>query len=305
MKAVICTKYGPPEVLRFEEVEKPAPKDNEVLVRVCATTVHRGDVRIRGFTVPPEMWLMARIALGITGPRRKILGLELSGEIESVGKDVKKFKVGDQVFASTGFSGAYAEYKCLPEDGVLATKPAGMTHEEAAAGMPTGGVLALRLLRKGNIHGGQKILIYGASGSIGTYAVQLARHFGAEVTGVCSTANLELVKSLGADRLIDYTREDFTEMEGRYDVVLDAVAKIPRAKCRKILAPRGSYISAHDDVESKKVEDLLFLKALAEEGKLRPVIDRIYPWEQIVEAHRYVDEGHKKGNVVITVQKDN
>lgn len=307
MKAILHEKYGPPEVLHFKEVEKPTPKDNEVLIKVYATTVHRGDTRMRGFKVPRSMWLMARLALGIRGPKKKILGMELAGEIEAVGEDVTLFNAGDQVFASTfgvGFGG-YAEYKCMPEGGILALKPSNLTDEEAAAGLATGGQTALQFLRRGKIEKGHKVLVYGASGSVGTFAVQLAKHFGATVTGVCSTGNLELVKSLGADSVIDYTQEDFTEKGEKYDFVFDAVGKLPKRKGKKALTPKGKFISVHDKLDEENVENLVFLGELVEAGKLKPVIDRTYSWEQIVEAHRYVDMGHKIGNVVITVRQHN
>jgi NADPH:quinone reductase-like Zn-dependent oxidoreductase len=302
MKAIVASKFGGPEVLQLKNVDKPDPKDNEILVKVHATTVTVGDRRMRSLDVPPLFWLPARLTLGFSKPKHPIYGMELAGEVEAIGKGVTRFKVGDAVFASTLAEnfGAHAEYKCLPEDGLVFTKPQNMTYEEAAA-VPIGAPTALRLLRKGKIQRGQKVLIYGASGSVGTYAVQIAKSFGAEVTGVCSTANLEMVKSLGADQVIDYTQEDFSTGGARYDAIFDTVGKCPKSQSAKALTPNGVYVTIAQLNTKQSVEEFTFIKGLIEAGKLSAVIDRCYRLEQIVEAHRYVDTGRKAGNVVIQV----
>ena len=325
MKAVVCTKYGPPQVLQVKDIEKPLPKENEVLIKIYATTVSAADYRVRSFEVPASFWLPARLMLGLRKPRKAILGMELSGEIESIGKDVKLYKKGDKIFAATLQTfGAYAEYICLPEDGPIALKPTNTTYEEAAA-IPIGARTAFHYLKNiGNIKPEQKVLIYGASGSVGTYAVQLAKYFGAEVTGVCSTANLELVKSLGADKVIDYTTDDFTKNFETYDIIFITKDKCPFLACKKALSENGAYFNIGRSIpsllmiwtsmtSSKKIvvgknspetaEALIILKKMIEKGQLKPVVDRNYLLDQIVEAHRYVDKGHKKGNVVITVNQ--
>jgi len=327
MKAIVWTKYGPPDVLQLKEVEKPTPKDNEVLIRIVATTVTAGDCELRSLKFPIFLKLVMRLWRGLIKPKEtSILGTELAGEVEAVGKDVKLFNEGDQVFGSAGVNfGANAEYICLPEkpgemEGGVAIKPVNMTYEEAAA-VPFGGRDALHFLRKGNIHSGQKILINGAGGSIGTFAIQLAKYFGAEVTAVDSTAKLDMLRSIGADQVIDYTQEDFTEKGEIYDVIFDVVGKISFSRSDKSLKQNGTYLLANPGSQmvrglwtsmtrSKKVimeaasgtiEDLVFLRELIEAGKIKSVIDRTYQLAQIAEAHSYVETGQKKGNVVITV----
>lgn len=325
MKAIVYTEYGSPDVLQLKEVEKPTPGDNDVLIKVHAATVTTGDVNMRGFTfVPPGFGPLPRLMFGLNAPKKTILGTELAGEIEAVGKDVKRFKPGDQIFGiGSDRVGAYAEYVCRPEQGALAIKPANMTYEEAAA-VSFGAGTALFFLRDlAHIQSGQKILVIGASGGVGNYAVQLARYYGAEVTGVCSTANIDMVKALGADKVIDYTQEDFTKNGETYDFIFDTVVgKASFARCKNSLKPNGLYLAIAGGPKemlqtlwtsitggkkvitgspAEKPEDLMFLKALIEAGKLKAVIDRCYPLEQTAEAHRYVDTGRKKGNVVVSV----
>ena len=323
MKAIVCTKYGPPEVLQLQEVEKPVQKDDEVLIRIYGTTVTAGDTELRGLKFPFFMRLLMRLGLGFRRPRKKILGQELAGQIESVGKDVTRFKIGDQIFASTAFRfGTYAEYVCLPSTYVMEKKPTNMSYEEAAA-VITGGFNALYFLRKGNIQSGQKVLIRGASGTIGTFGIQLAKYYGAEVTGIGNPNSLEMMKSLGADKVIDYTKEDFTKSDETYDVIFDVIGKSSFSGFVRSLKENGIYLLANTGarkvrklmtsgqkvITGKKLiyknEDLNFLKELIEAGKLKSAIDRRYPLEQIPEAHRYVETGQKTGNVVITVEHNN
>jgi NADPH:quinone reductase-like Zn-dependent oxidoreductase len=326
MKAIVCTKYGPPDVLQLKDVEKPTPKDNEVLIRIYATTVTAGDCGLRSLKFPLLLQLLARIGFGFRGPRKKILGQELAGEIEAVGKEVTRFRQGDQVFGWSDLGlGAYAEYTCLPEKGVLAIKPSNITYEEAAA-LPVGGLDAVYFLRRGRIQSGQKVLINGAGGSIGTFAIQLAKYFGADVTAVDSTGKLDLLRSIGADQVIDYTQADFTNNGQRYDLILDVVASRSIFDYKRALSPKGMGVIIGGSLATifqalllgpwisltgrkklglliyKQNQDLVFMKELLEAGKVVPVIDRRYPLSEVAEALRYFGEGHVKGKVVITLE---
>ena len=311
MKAIICTKYGPPEVLQLREVEKPTPKDDEVLIKIHATAVTASDIFIRGSQIPILFLIPMRLYIGLTRPRKSIIGLVLAGEVESIGKDVKRFRIGDQVYGLTGFGlGAYAEYKCMKETdsmhGCLAIKPVNISYEEATMAA-YGGLLAFQYVEKGSIQRGQKVLIYGASGTSGTMAVQLANYLGARVTGVCSSTNLELVKSLGAEVVIDYTKADTLDPGVQYDFMLDAVGKIKTSKlkdaCRRALAPKGKYVSIDDGKLMLDSKRLASIRELVEAGHIKPIIDKCFRFEEIVEAHRYVGKGHKRGGVAVSVAR--
>ena len=304
MKAVIYTKYGPPSVLKLVDIEKPQPKDNEVLVKICATTVTSGDARLRSSDFPPVAWLFIRLMFGLFKPKKEILGHELSGIVEAVGKDVTKYKVGDEVFATPTMldTGSYTEYICIPQErkkGVLGLMPKKLNFKEAAA-LPVGGMTALFLLNKANLSKGQDVLIYGASGSVGSYAIQIAKEQGATVVAVCSSSNLEMVTSLGADSAIDYRKQDYSSLEKKFDIVFDAVGKTSKSKAKKVLKQEGSFVSVKS-LTSPKQEHLNKLHELAEGGKVRPYIDKCFPLSEIVAAHEYVDKGQKKGNVVIEI----
>ena len=325
MRAIVCTGYGPPDVLQVREVEKPTPKHNEVLIRIRATTVSAADCELRRFDFPGWVWLPIRLWFGLRRPRRPVLGQELAGEIEAVGKDVRSLGKGDRVFAATGMGlGAHAEYLCLreaPEGGAMATMPSNLSYEEAAT-VPYGGGEALQFLRRGKIRSGQKVLINGAGGSFGTFAVQLAKVFGAHVTAVDSTTKLPLLLSIGADQVIDYTREVFTDRGEMYDVIFDVVRNSPSSRMVRSLRENGAYLTANPGLSqlvlalrtsiasSKRVvlgvsggtnKDLAYLKDLIEAGKIRPVVDRRFPLEQVAEAHRYAESGQKMGNIVLSI----
>jgi NADPH:quinone reductase-like Zn-dependent oxidoreductase len=314
MKAIICTKYGDPEVLQLKDVGNPIPRDNEVLVKVYATAPTISDCYVRSGKVSFWLWIPMRLYVGFLRPRNPVLGFDLAGEIEDLGKDVKKFKKGDQIFAFAGKNfGAYAEYNCLPEDGlhfpkdcIMSIKPFNMTYEEAAA-VPSRGLLALHFIKKGNIQNGQKVLIIGASGGTGTFAIQLAKYFGAEVTGVCSTTNIVMVKALGADKVIDYTKEEYPKKGELYDFIFDATPfqkgnrKSFKLLCKKALTPNGHYISVDNGTPKSRIEDLNLLKDIIEDGKMKSVIGKVISLEQLPEAHRYIEQGHKKGNIVVKI----
>jgi NADPH:quinone reductase-like Zn-dependent oxidoreductase len=308
MKAFVSTKFGPPEVLQLKEVKKPKPRNNEVLIRIYATTVSSGDCRMRSLNlsgIPFLQRLLARLVLGISKPRRPVQGLWLAGEIEAAGRSVKQFHVGDKVYARTPDMkfGAYAEYACLSDKSYMALIPSNLTCEQAIA-IPFGGVTALFFLQKGNIQKGSRVMIYGASGAVGSSAVQIAKYYGAFVTGICSTTNIDLIVSLGADKVIDYMKEDILKDNDRYDIIFDTVGKISLIKIQSLLKQEGKFISVVTSGHAQlRLKDLITLTELAESGRIKPVIDRKYPFEQMVEAHRYVELRHKKGNVVIEIDE--